>query len=194
MRRPSESATCPLTRTRPNVTLRGPIPSSEVTALLREHDVLILLSEYEGLPLSLLEAMGEGLVPVVTDLSGISAVVTPECGLPVANGEVALAENALLRLGADRSLLAALSAGARTRARTSYSARTMVSRYLDLIRSLAGNGPRPVWPGTVPIPRPFVAHRPWLYSGLPRQIRRQLKALLPTPPGSAPRGKPRPPR
>ena len=40
------------------------------------HDVFLLTSAFEGMPLSMLEAMGQGCVPVVTDLrSGISETI-----------------------------------------------------------------------------------------------------------------------
>jgi glycosyltransferase involved in cell wall biosynthesis len=178
---PDEAAVHQALAGRTNVTLRGPLPNSEVPAVFRAHDVFILLSDYEGLPLSLLEAMGEGVVPVVTKLeSGISDVVTSACGLQIEHGDVPLAIEALLRLSRDRELLSSLSAGAKLEARTNYSANAMVGRYLALIRSVAGERPRPVWPSKAQIPRPFVP-RSWLYEGFPRQIRRGLKSLLRSP-------------
>src|SRR5258708_7408499 len=54
----------------------GTVSYVKTGALFDNHDVLILVSDYEGLPLSLLEAMGHGVVPVVSDLeSGIRDVV-----------------------------------------------------------------------------------------------------------------------
>lgn len=49
------------------VHLHGAITNPEVLAAMREHDVIVLLSEYEGLPFSLLEGMSCGLIPVVSD-------------------------------------------------------------------------------------------------------------------------------
>lgn len=48
----------------------GPMTAEEVVPFYRTADVLILPSAYEGLPMVLLEAMREGLVAVVTDVSG----------------------------------------------------------------------------------------------------------------------------
>ena len=63
----------------------GAVPYGEVPQVLAQHDVYFLCSDYEGLPLSLLEAMGAGLVPVVSDLpSGISEVVNDANGIRVA--------------------------------------------------------------------------------------------------------------
>lgn len=161
----------------PIVTMLGAVPNAAVPELLRAHDVYLLLSDFEGLPLSLLEAMGEGLVPVVSDLpSGIREVVPDSIGVRVPIGDLDAAEGALRALHLDRARLARLSAGARTRARGDYSARLMVERYLDLVRTIVPAGTAPSWPAQVRIPAPHGVPG-WLYSGLPRLVRRRLKAL-----------------
>ena len=54
----------------------GILSQEELAEVYEQNDVFILTSEYEGLPLALLEAMGRGCVPVVTDIpSGIPEVV-----------------------------------------------------------------------------------------------------------------------
>ncbi len=51
-------------------------PHDDVLRMYREYDCLVLPSTYEGLPLALLESMGSGCVPVVSDIpSGIPDVV-----------------------------------------------------------------------------------------------------------------------
>lgn len=58
------------------VKLPGLLPHREVLDLLGQHDVFILTSEYEGMPNALLEAMGQGCVPVVSDInSGIPQII-----------------------------------------------------------------------------------------------------------------------
>ncbi|HEY2082828.1 MAG TPA: glycosyltransferase family 4 protein, partial [Verrucomicrobiae bacterium] len=66
------------------ISFTGPVRYADVPEILKQHDVFLLASDYEGLPLSLLEAMGQGLVPVVSDLeSGIREVVDRTVGLLV---------------------------------------------------------------------------------------------------------------
>lgn len=58
------------------ITIRPPMRNTEVRQLLREHDGFLLPSEFEGLPIALLDAMSEGCVPVVSDIrSGVPQVI-----------------------------------------------------------------------------------------------------------------------
>jgi glycosyltransferase involved in cell wall biosynthesis len=58
------------------VTLFGALPHLKAMKLLSEADVLVLFSEFEGLPICVLEALSCSVVPVVTRLeSGISEVL-----------------------------------------------------------------------------------------------------------------------
>jgi glycosyltransferase involved in cell wall biosynthesis len=55
------------------VTMTGRLRHDAVIDVFLENDVFLLVSEFEGMPLSLLEAMGQRCVPVVTDIP---------CGIP----------------------------------------------------------------------------------------------------------------
>jgi glycosyltransferase involved in cell wall biosynthesis len=67
----------------------GWLPNERVLSLLSEHDVLVLVSEAEGSPIALLEAMALGVVPVVTDLPGHREVVHDgKTGFVVAVGNI----------------------------------------------------------------------------------------------------------
>lgn len=77
-------------------------------------DVVVLLSEYEGLPLTVLEAMRQGAVMVATDVGAVSEVLRDgENGvlLPLESA-VEGCLSALRRLSRDRDLLRRLSATA----------------------------------------------------------------------------------
>jgi glycosyltransferase involved in cell wall biosynthesis len=100
----------------PRVTWTGRRSMEEVLAGYERHDVLVMPSRSEGLPVALLEAGAAGVVPVVSDLpSGIPEVVTNGVTgwrLPV--GDTRAFADAIARLAADRSTLEAI--GARVRA------------------------------------------------------------------------------
>ena len=50
------------------VSFTGPIRYADVPSVLKEHDICLLTSDYEGFGLGVAESMGYGLVPVVSDL------------------------------------------------------------------------------------------------------------------------------
>lgn len=163
----------------PNVAFTGAVPNAEISALLREHDIFILLSDFEGLPLSLLEAMGEGLVPIVSDLpGGMGEVVSPEVGFRLPVGDVRAAADLLLALAQAPERLAPLSRAARSLAREHYSAERMVQQYLALVRSLVPPSPEPDWPASQKIPAPLGLPA-WQYRGLARHLRRGIRRLFP---------------
>ena len=59
------------------VKFEGKLKSTEVQAHLLQNQVFVLLSEFEGLPITLMEAMSCGLVAICTNMrSGISDLIT----------------------------------------------------------------------------------------------------------------------
>ena len=163
----------------PQVEFLGDVPNQRIPELLKAHDVFVLLSDFEGLPLSLLEAMGEGVVPVVSDLeSGIRDVVTDATGVRVPVGDVDAAAAAIVALAREPARMATLAANAARVAREEYSAARMAQRYLDLLAEFPAA--TPVWPERVTVPRPQLLRHGWLFEGLPRIGRRWLRRLAST--------------
>jgi len=108
----------------------GSVEYAQVPALLTEYDIYFLCSDYEGLPLSMLEAMGAGCVPVVSDLqSGIPEVVNETTGIRVPISEPDAYVAALARLSSDRSKLAEMSKNAMQSVTQEYSTSAMGRRW-----------------------------------------------------------------
>lgn len=150
------------------------VPYDQVPRLLQDYDVFVLLSDFEGLPLSLLEAMGAGVVPVVSDLpSGLAEVVDATRGCRVPVGDVERAADAIAELARDRTKLQACSTHAAQFAREHFSADAMAEKYLRVVNELAA--PAREWPTTVEIPTPRNVSPAWLYSRAPRAVRRWMK-------------------
>ena len=59
-----------------HVTLPGWVDGAELSALLRSADIFVSASHHEGIPLSLLEAMSEGIASISTDVGGVPEIVT----------------------------------------------------------------------------------------------------------------------
>ncbi len=158
------------------VSFPGPIPYSNILPLLIAHDVYLLASDYEGLPLSLLEAMGCGLVPVVSDLpSGIAEVVDEASGKRVPPANVHGYADAIVWLHLHREEMRRLSAHAREKVHAAYSVAAMTDRWLKVLPESPKSSIQ--WPERWNIRPILVARRKWHFSPLMRGVRRLLVRL-----------------
>ena len=106
--------------------------------LLAAADIFVLPSHFEGLPLSVIEAMMTGLPVVATDIRGPRELVEPDCsGILVPAGESVLLAAALNRLARDAELRARMGARAREIALARYDEITIARRTLDLLLGTA---------------------------------------------------------
>jgi len=122
---------------RRNVTLTG--YRSDVPQLLRCADTLVLPSETESAPLTILEAMSTGLPVIATRVGGVPEIV--EDGrtgflVPLKHPED-IAEK-VLDLNADRGKLRRMGAAAREAVLERYSTEKVVQQYLDVYKQVAG--------------------------------------------------------
>jgi glycosyltransferase involved in cell wall biosynthesis len=156
-----------------SVSFAGKVLYGDVPRLLAEHDIFLLASGYEGLPLSLLEAMAGGLVPVVSDLpSGIREVVDETTGRLVAPGNTAGYAEAVVWLHHHREELGRLSQNASARVRRDFSVQAMADRWLCALPTVAAQ-PEP-WPEGWTIRPILSAPDRWRFSPLARFFRRRL--------------------
>jgi len=151
--------------------LHGSLPNEAVLKLYESADVLLLPSAFEGLPLSLLEGMARGCVPLTSDVvSGVDELVeNGVSGLSVRTGDFRGFAERLARLHRDRALLGALSEKATLRIHEGpYTDDRMADAYQSLFASLSTQARwrRPQGPLTLP-PGRFVS---WADS-LPRPLR-----------------------
>lgn len=63
------------------VIFHGSCIQSEVRSLLEHADVFVLPSDWEGLPISILEAMSYGVPVVASDVGGVRELITSETGI-----------------------------------------------------------------------------------------------------------------
>lgn len=110
--------------------------------LLAASDVFVMPSLWEGLPLSMVLAMGGGVPVVATRVAGIPEIVKDgETGLLVHPGDSSALGAALARLAADASLRARLGAAAREYVRPRFGADGYVASVTALYdRLLASKG------------------------------------------------------
>lgn len=107
---------------------------ADVPAVLAASDVFALPSHFEGLPMSVIEAMLTGLPVVATDIRGPrEQVLHGITGLLVPPMTVAPLAEALGRLAGDAVLRAQMGEAGRQRAETLYDESRVVARTLDLM-------------------------------------------------------------
>lgn len=155
----------------------GNIPYFNVPDILPKHDVYFLCSDYEGLPLSLLESMGAGLVPVVSDLpSGISEVVNDSSGIRVPIDDENAYTEALVRLANNRELVYTMSRCAILQVNKDYSIDAMTKRWVEMLEKHLPSQP-PIWQQTCNASAPLELLGKWQFSAAMRPVRKFLKRL-----------------
>lgn len=117
------------------VALPGWVDRPGSAALLAEADILVLPSYAEGLAMSVLEAMAQGLCVVSTPVGALGEVIEHESsGLLVTPGAVDELSAALARAIGDHELRRRLGAGALATFRRGYDAATYPARLLPIMR------------------------------------------------------------
>jgi glycosyltransferase involved in cell wall biosynthesis len=107
---------------------------TDVAAVLAAADIFALPSHFEGLPMSVIEAMLTGLPVVASDIRGPREQVMPEVtGLLVPPASVTPLADALLRLAQDPATRVAMGASGRARAVELYDESRVVARTLELL-------------------------------------------------------------
>lgn len=157
------------------IAFTGMLHPERIGPIMEKSDVLLLMSDYEGLPLSLLEAMSRGVVPVVPDLpSGFRDVLDTSTGFLIEPGNIAAYAAVLENLSDNRTLLSQTASGCASRVRATFSLEAMGDRWDALIQASFIDDPR--WTNQTIHAPVGLAHKP-LYHPALRPIRRLLKSL-----------------
>ena len=159
------------------VEYRGVLDNARTVDAFADHDVFVLPTRTEGLPVALVEAMGAGVVPVVSDISsGVPDIVTRDVdGLLPPVGDVGAFADAIARLAADGNLLQRMSAAARRTVEDRFDVRrrtaeyqALYSRYVELYTPL---------PADARLQYGSRLDRPWIPNPLVRLVRSTLNAV-----------------
>ena len=117
----------------------GDVPNREVAGYLRQANVFVLNSTYEGLPHVVLEAMAAGTPVIATDAGGTSEVVEHGVtGLLIPVGDAAALRRTVERLCADAILRAQLTAEASRRLAAQFSFDAMIRGTEAVLAQVAG--------------------------------------------------------
>jgi glycosyltransferase involved in cell wall biosynthesis len=162
------------------VVLSSQIPRERIFPLIQQHDIFIMASEIEGGPLTLLETMAAGLVPVCNDIPCLAQeVVTPANGFLIPF-EAARYAQCIGRLHEDRALLEKMSGAARQMITARFTAEAMAERYLDFISPKISMTGKSAWHVNL-VPKAIRGAGVWTRAaqtvGAVRSVRRALKRM-----------------
>lgn len=100
----------------------------DVARLLRRSDAFVLSTHYEGLPISILEAMRAALPVVATDVGGNSEEVAHrQSGILVPRGDVEALSSALRELATSREMRTRLGAAGRAKFEREFTVEQMIN-------------------------------------------------------------------
>jgi glycosyltransferase involved in cell wall biosynthesis len=120
------------------VELPGWVDAVTVANLLATADIFVLPSHNEGLPVSILEAMGAALPVVTTPVGAIpELVIGDENGILVPPGSVSALAMALAELVRNPDLRIRLGANARDRVEQHFRIEVVAERFVTIYRALA---------------------------------------------------------
>jgi glycosyltransferase involved in cell wall biosynthesis len=150
----------------------------EVRRCMQSHDVFLLPSAYEGLPLALIEALSCQMAAVVSDLpSGIWEIVDRQSAMIVPiDGPEGYAE-AIIRLWREPNLGCRLGERAREVFLEGFSLEVLGPKWFQVLGVEKGKSPPEVaWPEKIALRQPLFLHSPLHHPAL-RPLRRPLAAF-----------------
>jgi glycosyltransferase involved in cell wall biosynthesis len=113
-----------------------PETTEDVITILKNQDVYILPSSHDGLPVSLLESMSVGCVPIVYNFSeGIKRVITKDIGFVTDIGDAQAVADKIFLLHNDRSLLLELSQNAINKIAEEFNIIKQAKAYFELYKN-----------------------------------------------------------
>jgi glycosyltransferase involved in cell wall biosynthesis len=128
-----------------DVRLGGQIDNADMQKVMLEADVLVLLSDYEGLPIALLEAMACGLVPVCLRIrSGVGQLVEQGGTGFLVDDRGDQFVSTIRAIASNPDLRSRVSSAARAKIVAQYSDALNASRWLQLLRDRSGESPESV--------------------------------------------------
>ena len=127
-----------------NVKLLGALPRSQVFDILKQSDVFILTTHWEGFPYAILEAMSCGLPVIATDVGGISEMITPDVGILVKRGDVDSVRAALEKLVLNSEIRRRMGGAAREKAIQDFSLDKMFLETEEVYKEVLGKSRFPL--------------------------------------------------
>ncbi|MDZ4710685.1 MAG: glycosyltransferase, partial [Saprospiraceae bacterium] len=119
----------------PNLVFLNPTSNIEVLEIASQHDVFVLPTKFEGSPVSLIETMSVGLVPIITDLEGsIREIVDADIGFRIPMDDNLGFAVAITKLNEDRKLLSLMGDNCRKKIISDFNILCTAPQYHNLFK------------------------------------------------------------
>lgn len=113
---------------------------SDIPDILVHNDLFVLTTNYEGFPISILEAMRAGLPVIASDVGGVrEAVIDGVTGYLVPRGDIEAVRNRLEKLANDPGLRTRMGKAGRQRFLQHFTAQHMLERTFELYHEVQGS-------------------------------------------------------
>ncbi|MCP4361890.1 MAG: glycosyltransferase family 4 protein, partial [Chloroflexi bacterium] len=149
---------------RRRVGLEDSISPEQMPGVWQSADIFILVSDYEGTSIAMLEAMAYGCVPVVTKVSGTAAVIDPgRNGHLISVGDIKAMAQVIKQLDNDRRQLAMMAQAAHQTVLERFTYEEYLDWFLEMVDDVWQQPPRS-WPAKRPLlPQRLPPELPELY-------------------------------
>jgi glycosyltransferase involved in cell wall biosynthesis len=165
---------------RKRVHITGGLDQKAVFQMMAKNDIFLLFSDYEGLPLALLEAMGHGLVPVVSDLGqDFRDLILGTGGRLVNPKNIKDYAKAILEVAKRPERFFKNSILCQHKCRNDYSIEAMTNRWIRFLKQIpATNKKKDFCRKISKIQSPLILGKNFLYHPLLRPLRRLSKKRI----------------
>jgi glycosyltransferase involved in cell wall biosynthesis len=117
---------------------RGAVPQNNVNGLISNWDILLFPSQYEGLPMTLIETMSSGVVPLANHLPGITdfIITSGKDGYVIKKNKVKDFVSRIEQLNEDRALLYRMKQAARETVRQRFELSDIIRQYQAVLEEV----------------------------------------------------------
>ncbi|MCB0164755.1 MAG: glycosyltransferase family 4 protein [Anaerolineae bacterium] len=141
--------------TRQRITFEAGLSPDQMPAVWQAADIFLLVSAFEGTSIAMLEAMAQGCVPVVTEVSGAKAVIQGgQNGFMVPVNALEEMGQMIGQLDTDRTRLCEIGHQAHQTVAARYDYDDYMAWFLNMADEVWREAPRP-WPAN----RPLLPHK-----------------------------------
>jgi glycosyltransferase involved in cell wall biosynthesis len=118
-----------------NVLFHGSVNPDEIIDIMAQHQIFTLMSDYEGMPIALMEAMSCGVVPVcLSEVSGVNELIKDGVNGFIVKDRTTDYEDKLLKLYNDKNLWEMMSKNAKETIKNKYSSEVTHNSWFNFLR------------------------------------------------------------